>query len=104
MIDRIAFALLAVILRFHTSLARKPTEVRLSATASLYLDSLWFQFRCCNRTFHDEFAGRGLVVIGMYTPKPHPRDVTLPEARGYVKTYGFTFPVAVVTPKSSQRG
>jgi peroxiredoxin len=45
--------------------------------------------------FHDEFADRGLVVIGMYTPKPRPRTVTLDEVRGYVKAYGFTFPVAI---------
>jgi len=45
--------------------------------------------------FHDSFAARGLVVIGMYTPKPRPRAVTLDEVRGYVKSYGFTFPVAV---------
>jgi peroxiredoxin len=45
--------------------------------------------------FHDTFAARGLVVIGMYTPKPRPRAVTADEVRGYVKAYGFTFPVAI---------
>jgi len=45
--------------------------------------------------FHDAFAARGLVVIGMYTPKPRPRAVTPDEVRGYVKSYGFTFPVAI---------
>ena len=45
--------------------------------------------------FHDEFAERGLVVIGMYTPKPRPRAVTRDEVHGYVKSYGFTFPVAI---------
>ena len=45
--------------------------------------------------FHDTFAARGLVVIGMYTPKPRPRAVTPDEVRGYVKSYGFTFPVAI---------
>lgn len=45
--------------------------------------------------FHDEFADRGLVVIGMYTPKPRPRAVTRDEVRGYVKAYGFAFPVAI---------
>ena len=45
--------------------------------------------------FHDTFADRGLVVIGMYTPKPRPRAVTPDEVRGYVKAYGFTFPVAI---------
>ena len=41
------------------------------------------------------FAANGLVVVGMYTPKPRPRAVTLDEVRGYVKAYGFTFPVAI---------
>ena len=42
-----------------------------------------------------ELGPRGLVVVGMYTPKPRPRPVTLDEVRGYVKSYGFRFPVAV---------
>lgn len=45
--------------------------------------------------FHDAFAAKGLVVIGMYTPKPRPRAVNIEEVRGYVKAYGFTFPVAI---------
>ena len=45
--------------------------------------------------FHDAFAARGLVVIGMYTPKPRPRAVTPDEVRGYVNSYGFNFPVAI---------
>ena len=45
--------------------------------------------------FHDGFAASGLVVIGMYTPKPRPRSVSVDEVRGYVNTYGFKFPVAV---------
>ena len=45
--------------------------------------------------FHETFASRGLVVIGMYTPKPRPRAVIPDEVRGYVKSYGFAFPVAI---------
>jgi peroxiredoxin len=45
--------------------------------------------------FHDEFAARGLVVVGMYTPKPRPRAVRAEDVRGYVKAYGFAFPVAI---------
>jgi len=45
--------------------------------------------------FHDAFAARGLVVIGMYTPKPRPRSVSVDAVRGYVNTYGFKFPVVV---------
>ena len=53
--------------------------------------------------FHDAFAPRGLVVIGMYTPKPRPRAVGVDEVRGYVKTYGFTFPVAIDADWSALR-
>jgi peroxiredoxin len=45
--------------------------------------------------FHDTFTAGGLVVIGMYTPKPRPRPVTVDEVRGCVKGYGFQFPVAI---------
>ena len=45
--------------------------------------------------FHDAFAATGLVVIGMYTPKPRPRAVGVAAVRGHVSTYGFKFPVAV---------
>jgi peroxiredoxin len=53
--------------------------------------------------FHDAFAARGLVVIGMYTPKPRPRAVGVDEVRGYVKAYGFAFPVAVDADWSALR-
>jgi len=45
--------------------------------------------------FHRGFGPRGLVVVGMYTPKPRPRPATIEEVRGYVEAYGFRFPVAV---------
>ena len=44
---------------------------------------------------HEEFASRGLVVIGMYTPKPRPRPTSVDEVRRHVNAYGFRFPVAV---------
>src|SRR5262245_54817107 len=44
---------------------------------------------------HDEFGAKGLVVIGMYTPKPRPHPVEPAKVREYVKSYGFRFPVAV---------
>jgi peroxiredoxin len=44
---------------------------------------------------HEDFSSRGLVVIGMYTPKPRPRPVRLERVREYVDAYGFQFPVAV---------
>jgi peroxiredoxin len=42
-----------------------------------------------------ELGPRGLVVIGMYTPKPDPRPVSTAEVREYVRSYGFEFPVLV---------
>jgi peroxiredoxin len=42
-----------------------------------------------------ELGPRGLVVVGMYTPKPRPRPATVEEVRGYVRSYGFRFPVAI---------
>jgi peroxiredoxin len=44
---------------------------------------------------HREFAPAGLVVVGMFTPKPRPRPASVEEVRAYVETYGFRFPVAV---------
>jgi peroxiredoxin len=44
---------------------------------------------------YSEFGARGLVVVGMYTPKPRPRPVSTEEVRRYVESYGFGFPVAV---------
>ena len=42
-----------------------------------------------------EFSGRGLVVIGVYTPKPDPRPVRPKEARAVAREYGFAFPVVI---------
>jgi peroxiredoxin len=53
--------------------------------------------------FHEEFATKGLVVIGMYTPKPRPREISTDEVRGYVKSYGFAFPVAIDADWSALR-
>jgi peroxiredoxin len=44
---------------------------------------------------HRRFAPAGLVVVGMFTPKPQPRPASLEEVRGYVDAYGFQFPVAI---------
>ena len=45
-------------------------------------------------TLHKEYGGKGLTVIGMYH---HKEDTPLApgEVAGYVKSYGFDFPVAV---------
>jgi peroxiredoxin len=42
-----------------------------------------------------EFGPKGLVVVGMSTPKPDPRPVPDDEVRAAVAGYGFRFPVAV---------
>jgi peroxiredoxin len=44
---------------------------------------------------HRELASRGLVVLGLYTPKPRPRPTSVDEVRKTVNAYGFRFPVAV---------
>jgi peroxiredoxin len=45
--------------------------------------------------FQREFGPRGLVVVGMYTPKPRPRPTSVDAVRRHVEAYGFKFPVAV---------
>jgi len=45
--------------------------------------------------FDRDFRSKGLVVIGMYTPKPRPEPTTVNEVKGYAKAFGFRFPVAV---------
>lgn len=45
--------------------------------------------------FDREFRPKGLVVVGFYTPKPRPRATSVQTVRGYVRSFGFRFPVAV---------
>ena len=45
--------------------------------------------------FDREFRQRGLVVVGLYTPKPRPRPTSVDDVRRTVADYGFRFPVAV---------
>jgi peroxiredoxin len=47
-----------------------------------------------NELYRD-FGTAGLVVVGMFTPKPKPRPTSVEEVRKYVEAYGFQFPVAV---------
>ena len=42
-----------------------------------------------------DFASRGLVIVGLYTPKPRPRPTSVEDVRRTVDAYGFRFPVAV---------
>ena len=43
---------------------------------------------------HERYAERGLVVIGMYHPKPRGRPITSDEIREAARERGFAFPVA----------
>jgi peroxiredoxin len=45
--------------------------------------------------FFSTFKNKGLIVIGMYTPKPSPMNVPIEDVQKYVKEYGFEFPVAL---------
>ena len=45
--------------------------------------------------FHQRFKDRGLVVVGMYTPKPKPRITGVDTVAKFVSDYGFQFPVAI---------
>lgn len=42
-----------------------------------------------------DFAPRGLVILGLYTPKPRPRPTSVEDVRKTVDAYRFRFPVAV---------
>lgn len=43
----------------------------------------------------EEFGPKGLVVVGIYTPKPAPRRTSIEGVRRIAHAYGFRFPVAV---------
>ena len=45
--------------------------------------------------FYEEYSDKGLVVIGMYHPKPFGREVSLEEVREFVQAKEFEFPIAV---------
>ncbi len=45
--------------------------------------------------FFARYKEKGLIVIGMYTPKPAPMNVPIEDVRRYVKDYGFQFPVSL---------
>jgi peroxiredoxin len=45
--------------------------------------------------FYSAYKDEGLVVIGMYTPKPRPRKTDIETVKQFVTDYGFSFPIAV---------
>ena len=45
--------------------------------------------------FYNRYKDQGLIVIGMYTPKPMPRKTSVDQVAQFVRDYGFQFPVAV---------
>ncbi len=63
----------------------------------------WWTDSCpyCSRSapalneFHARYAGRGLIVIGMYHPKPIDRPITASEVREAAQERGFGFPIAI---------
>ncbi len=63
----------------------------------------WWTDTCsyCRRSapalneFHARYARRGLIVIGMYHPKPIDRLITASEIREAAQERGFDFPIAI---------
>ena len=63
----------------------------------------WWTDTCsyCGRSapalneFHARYARRGLIVIGMYHPKPIDRLITASEIREAAQERGFGFPIAI---------
>jgi peroxiredoxin len=63
----------------------------------------WWTDTCpyCSRSapalneFHARYAHRGLIVIGMYHPKPIDRPITASEIREAAQERGFGFPIAI---------
>jgi len=45
--------------------------------------------------FYEKYNDRGLLIVGMYTPKPQPQKTEVRTVEKYVKDYGFRFPIAV---------
>jgi peroxiredoxin len=63
----------------------------------------WWTDTCpyCSRSapalneFHARYAQRGLIVIGMYHPKPIDRPITASVIREAARERGFGFPIAI---------
>ncbi len=63
----------------------------------------WWTDTCpyCRRSapalneFHERYTRRGLIVIGMYHPKPMDRPITASEIREAARERGFGFPIAI---------
>lgn len=45
--------------------------------------------------WHEMYADSGLLVIGMYHPKPEPKDCDPEEIRFYVQEKAFHFPIGI---------
>ena len=45
--------------------------------------------------FYSKYKDKGLVVVGMYTPKPRPAPRPVSQVREYVRDFKFEFPVAL---------
>lgn len=47
------------------------------------------------RELNDEFAGRGVKIVGMYHPKPRGRPVSRDAVERFALEHGWTFPVGI---------
>jgi thiol-disulfide isomerase/thioredoxin len=54
-------------------------------------------------TLHSRYGKKGLIVVGMYTPKPAPQETSTATVRNVIKSYGFEFPVALDNDWSTLR-
>jgi len=45
--------------------------------------------------FHEKYSRRGLIVIGLFTPKPSPQLVSIERVQKAIKRFGFKFPVGI---------
>lgn len=46
-------------------------------------------------TFHQQYRSKGLRVIGMYHPKPHPQLISKKKVQNFVHKKGFQFPIGL---------
>jgi thiol-disulfide isomerase/thioredoxin len=80
-----------------------PEPLRLEELRGKVVLVRWWTDTCpyCRRSapalneFHARYARRGLIVIGMYHPKPIDRLITASEIREAAQERGFGFPIAI---------
>jgi peroxiredoxin len=86
-----------------TELAWLGTPLKLEALRGKAVLIRWWSDECplCKGTLpglgrlYDQHQKDGLVVIGIYHPKPRPRPVSQSEVKKYAESLGVRFPVAI---------